>query len=720
MMLRQLDAILSGLPEIFFLHGKVPGAVLCAILLLNPGAALAGAVAVLAAWMFARLINMQDDFSSSSAHTYNPLLVGLSVGCAFQLTPAVVGLLAVAAILSFLLTALLSHLFQLYLKLPVLSLPFVAVNAALGLAFLRYAAALPAAQPSRLLTAYDPDLPLWAAGYFRAFGAILFSPGVLAGIVFSLLVLWRSRILFLLSVLGYYAGAAFRAQLLGSDVWSFADPAGFNFILIAMAVGGVYLVPSLKSYLLAALAVAVSTLLLDATQVLEKFTGIKASILPFNLVTLSVVYVLGVSRWPLLAWSPGRTPEETLENHLTDRLRYPGQLQTLVPPFAGKWTVWQGFNGKWTHKGDGRYGYDFVITDDAGRTFQGDGTRLENYHAYRKPVLSPVRGWVVKTVGNFPDNPPARVAENERSGNLVLIKDARGFFVKLCHFADKTLRVKEGEWVERGQVLGLCGNSGYSPQPHIHVQVQMGESGSAATIPFSFVNYAAGAEYHANDVPGEQLAIEPLYPDKNLDARLNFVLDETQTFEPRRGGRMFGRMTLKVQMAADGSFHFATPRGKLHFGRHEGTFYFYRVEGDDEWLRLMLLAMPRLPLTHRDGLTWNDYVPVGLATRGIKRALARLLSSFYPGLGRVAVSQTYSAKNIIQTKIDSTLLNVHLTGEVELDEIKGFSRIKAGDAELIRIDKTAPLETSQPTSSVLAPGAAAGTQDGTLERSSTL
>jgi hypothetical protein len=145
-------------------------------------------------------------------------------------------------------------------------------------------------------------------------------------------------------------------------------------------------------------------------------------------------------------------------------------------------------------------------------------------------------------------------------------------------------------------------------------------------------------------------------------------------------------------MASDGSFHFESERGKLHFGRHEGTFYFYRVEGDDKWLQLLLLAMPRLPLAYREGLTWDDYVPVGLATHGLTRALVHVASSFYPALGRLAASQSFAGKNRIQTTIESRLLHLRETAEVELDATKGFASIKVRDIELRRITDAVPAE----------------------------
>ena len=42
----------------------------------------------------------------------------------------------------------------------------------------------------------------------------------------------------------------------------------------------------------------------------------------------------------------------------------------------------------------------------------------------------------------------------------------------LAHFKQGSIRVKAGDQVKRGQVLGLCGNSGNSSEPHIHYHLQ--------------------------------------------------------------------------------------------------------------------------------------------------------------------------------------------------------------------------------------------------------
>jgi urea transporter/murein DD-endopeptidase MepM/ murein hydrolase activator NlpD len=681
-----LHAVFRSYAEVFFLQGGVVGFLLFGITMLNPRLGLAGFVAVLSAYGFARLLGMGKVFLESGFYTCNPLLVGLSVGHLFQLNALGLFFCVAAGVLTLLVTVALANVFATYLRLPLLSLPFVVVSSLVYMASLRYGNLLAATAHQPAWLTDDFGLPLPLAGFLKSFGALLFTPSVVVGAGTAALILFRSRILFLLAALGYVVGTTVRDWMLGSAVKAHGDPLNFNFLLIAMAVGGVFLIPSRRSYLLAAITVAVSPIVMDAIAGFWSYYGIPAFTLPFATVTLAVVYVLGLVGSPLIPQRIGLTPEETLDQHLANRLRYPGSERTLLPPFAGAWTVWQGFDGPWTHQGAWRYAYDFVLTDADGKTHANAGAQLEDYYCFNKPVLSPVRGRVVAAVGDFPDSPINDPDKVNNWGNLVVIAEPRGWHVELSHFAAESLRVKVGDWVERGTVLGLCGNSGYSPQPHIHVQAQLAETPGAATVPFSFVSYAEDGIFHANDLPKVGSKVEALYANKRLDSVTNFVLDEEYRYAVTRRGQPQADLLLKVRMALDGTFYFDSGAGQLYFGRFEGTYYAYRCDGTDARLRALFLALPRLPLACRDGLAWHDHAPTALVARGLRGALVGVGSSVWHRLARVRVHSRYVGESRVETEVRSRALGVKLTAAVTFDRNKAFATVTCGDWELKRRD----------------------------------
>ena len=65
-----------------------------------------------------------------------------------------------------------------------------------------------------------------------------------------------------------------------------------------------------------------------------------------------------------------------------------------------------------------------------------------------------------------------------------------GLYAFYAHMQPGSLRVKVGDRVRRGQVLGLLGNSGNSSEPHLHFQIcdansELGSEG----IPYAFRSF---------------------------------------------------------------------------------------------------------------------------------------------------------------------------------------------------------------------------------------
>jgi murein DD-endopeptidase MepM/ murein hydrolase activator NlpD len=269
-------------------------------------------------------------------------------------------------------------------------------------------------------------------------------------------------------------------------------------------------------------------------------------------------------------------------------------------------------------------------------------------------------------------------------GNLVIIRDARGFFVEISHFAHGSIVVEEGAWVERGAYLGLCGNSGYSPQPHIHIQVQLTDTVGAHTVPFSFVNYANHGHFHANELPPEGRVVEPLYGKTNRNPKTPSIWNKANKNNVFKNGKKIDDLTLTVKMLPDGMFYFDSGRGKLYFGQYEGAFYFYSVEGRDPYLKLMLLALPRLPLACRKNLQWSDYVPISPVLSGLSKTVVLFISSFYHDFAKIQARLQCVQKNKVIGLIQFPILGIKKKTAVTWDGQRGFKTIKVDNLELRR------------------------------------
>ena len=57
-------------------------------------------------------------------------------------------------------------------------------------------------------------------------------------------------------------------------------------------------------------------------------------------------------------------------------------------------------------------------------------------------------------------------------GNYVKLRHSNGYYTLYAHIAYNTVKVKVGDKVKRGQVLGYMGNTGYSFGGHLHWEVR--------------------------------------------------------------------------------------------------------------------------------------------------------------------------------------------------------------------------------------------------------
>ena len=145
-------------------------------------------------------------------------------------------------------------------------------------------------------------------------------------------------------------------------------------------------------------------------------------------------------------------------------------------PFQGEWLVlWGGDTRELNQHHDTRnqrYAFDFLVADSTGKTHKSDGKRNEDYFAFGQPVSAPADGVVTDVITGVRDNAPGSMNPYSAIGNAVVIEHREHEVSTLGHLKQGSLRVKSGDKVKRGQVLGLCGNSGNSSEPHIHFHLQ--------------------------------------------------------------------------------------------------------------------------------------------------------------------------------------------------------------------------------------------------------
>ena len=148
----------------------------------------------------------------------------------------------------------------------------------------------------------------------------------------------------------------------------------------------------------------------------------------------------------------------------------------LALPFKGRWLVfWGGDTAEQNYHvnhPDQRRAFDLLGVDAQGKTHVGDGTRNEDYACFGRELFAPADGVVLEAVDGVRDNVPGQMNPLSAIGNGVTLELGPQEYAVLAHMQQGSVRVKAGDKVRRGQVLGLCGNSGNSSEPHLHFHLQ--------------------------------------------------------------------------------------------------------------------------------------------------------------------------------------------------------------------------------------------------------
>ena len=170
----------------------------------------------------------------------------------------------------------------------------------------------------------------------------------------------------------------------------------------------------------------------------------------------------------------------------------------LAYPFSGRWLTRNSparrVPSHGTHLMGTTYAIDFIPVDARGRSAPWSWRAAiategpENFVGFGVPILAPGSGRVVIAHDGERDHKARRSqltllpymlgqAGRVRGGpsaiagnHVVIATGADGPFILLAHLRKGSVKVAVGDHVREGVVLGACGNSGNSTQPHLHIQ----------------------------------------------------------------------------------------------------------------------------------------------------------------------------------------------------------------------------------------------------------
>jgi len=134
------------------------------------------------------------------------------------------------------------------------------------------------------------------------------------------------------------------------------------------------------------------------------------------------------------------------------------------------------------------------IREVDGRFYSGDGTQNTDWVGFGEPIHAVADGTVVLTRDGLPDIPPMTKNPGLRTpedyaGNNVIVAIGHGRYAVFDHLVRGSVRVRRGQRVRAGQVVGKLGNSGNTDGPHLHFGIEARQDSLAQGLPFEIDDF---------------------------------------------------------------------------------------------------------------------------------------------------------------------------------------------------------------------------------------
>jgi hypothetical protein len=224
--------------------------------------------------------------------------------------------------------------------------------------------------------------------------------------------------------------------------------------------------------------------------------AITAALWSFMHATILPLFVLPhISGW--IAYGVGLVAPASLAYFALGAVRarfYDEKPINLAFPFKkGTYAVFEGGNGKASslmnyhyrasiHKGaqtnlSMKYAVDITKVTCWGNDADGFiPTKNEKYAVFNEVVYSPCDGEVSEVEDKWPNETPWSGIAPYNVGNHILVT-SKEFGVLMGHLQKGSMLVRPGDRVTKGQPIARAGNSGWTSQPHLHVQAMRRSAG---------------------------------------------------------------------------------------------------------------------------------------------------------------------------------------------------------------------------------------------------
>jgi|JI7StandDraft_1071085.scaffolds.fasta_scaffold01515_15 urea transporter len=637
---------------LFFSKNKFFALLILIVSFFSPFAGASSLVAVTVAILAALALGFGKEQVQNGLLTYSVVLFGLGFGTNFEFGAAFASLLVIGAVLTLFISTVLNAILN-KRGLPALSLAFIISTSLLIVASKSFTGIglthrhiywyneMYSLGGNTLVDAIQKienwSIPEIVAGFFKSMSAILFQVNIASGIILSIGLIIYSRIAFILMVFGY-AVAIFFGFVMGGfhQIDMSYYNMGTNFMLVAIALGGFYLIPSLRSFLWLFISVPIAYLIATGVGTLMFKVGVPIFSLPFCITVILFLYMLQMRKTHgKLVLTPIQyySPEINLYRYINGRERLMNNVyHQIALPFMGEWMVSQGYDGTITHKGDWSKALDFVVLDNEMKTYRFPGNLPEHFYCYNKPVLSPADGIVEEIIDHIDDNEIGGNNTQQNWGNTIVIKHNEGLYSKLSHLKKHSFKVAKGAYVKKGELIAHVGNSGRSPEPHLHFQIQATPyvGSKTLTYPISFftVRENGNTVLQNFSTPKEGSFVSNV----NANVQLQHAFNFQPGFVLKVNAEKFQEEEWEVctSIYNETYLYCASQNAFAYFINNGNAFYFTNYFGKKNTLLFSFYeAAYKVLLSSQSKINVKDYFPVNVFSVSVVKWLQDVLAPFF-------------------------------------------------------------------------------------------
>jgi urea transporter len=298
-----VDTLLRGTGQVMFQNNPLTGLIFLAGIFVNSGKLGGlGILGLMTSTLTAYLLGVDRTLIRNGLFGFNGILVGIGLAFFLDYNGLLIGYIILGGALSTVAMMALANLFSVW-DMPALTAPFVLTAWLLLFAVLLFAnlrptpLIVPGLPNVRILppTALREALTgVGAVGLtptnmtnalFRGIGEVMFQDKLATGVIFLFAIFVNSRISALFAFLGSALGALTAWTVGASGIAIFHGLYGFNSVLSAIALGGLFYVLTWRSAIYALIAAIITALVFAALGLFLAPLGMPALTAPFVLVT---------------------------------------------------------------------------------------------------------------------------------------------------------------------------------------------------------------------------------------------------------------------------------------------------------------------------------------------------------------------------------------------------------------------------------------------------